>query len=472
VSAAASLRAALDRAFTPRAVAVIGASAQPEKFGYKLVEHLVTGGFPGRIYPVNPRSAAILGLQTYPALAKVPEPVDVAALLVPAEATPAAVSECAAMGVGVAVIITSGFAESSPAGARAQAEMSAVARAAGMRIVGPNCEGLVNLQGGLVLSFSQMFLGQRPGPISLVSQSGAYCGIVSSRLSRAGVGTAKIVSSGNEGDLAAVDYLEYLGEDEDTRVILLHVEGIREPRRFARVIGEVAARKPVVVNKTGRTETGRRQALSHTGAVAGNDRALASLLRQRGVVRTRHMDDFVDAGLALASAGPLGGNRVAILTVAGGLAVELADLLGEAGFAIPPLTAATRQVLDQHIPGYGTTANPVDFTGMMITRPAAVGECLAAVLDDPTIDAVAFVLTAVGDPEFARQVHARMSASPKPVVICWTAGPALAGAALEYFTQHRIPIFESTPRLVSALGALRAYWGFRLGPAFRDGGER
>ena len=135
MSAAASLRAALDRAFTPRAVAVIGASAQPEKFGYKLVEHLVTGGFPGRIYAVNPRSAAILGLQTYPALAKVPGPVDVAALLVPAEATPAAVSECAAMGVGVAVIITSGFAESSPAGARAQAEMSAVARAAGMRIV-------------------------------------------------------------------------------------------------------------------------------------------------------------------------------------------------------------------------------------------------------------------------------------------------------------------------------------------------
>jgi len=266
VSATAGPLAVLDRAFNPRTIAVIGASAQPEKFGYKLVEHLVTGGFPGRIYPVNPRSMPILGLPTYPALAEVPGPVDVAALLVPAEGTPAAVSECAAKGVSVAVIITSGFAEASPAGAQAQAGMSAVARAAGMRIVGPNCEGLVNLQGGLVLSFS--------------------------------------------------------------------------------------------------------------------------------------------------------------------------------------------------------------FTGMMITRPAAVGECLAAVLDDPTIDAVAFVLTAVGDPEFARQVHARMSASPKPVVICWTAGPALAGAALEYFTQHRIPIFESTPRLVSALGALRAYWGFRLGPAFRAGGER
>ncbi|MBI2197112.1 MAG: CoA-binding protein [Candidatus Rokubacteria bacterium] len=265
MSAAASLRAVLDRAFTPRTIAVIGASAQPEKFGYKLVEHLVKGGFPGRIYPVNPRSMPILGLPTYPALAEMPGPVDVAALLVPAEATPAAVSECAAKGVSVAVIITSGFAEASPAGAQAQAGMSAVARAAGMRIVGPNCEGLVNLQGGLVLSFS--------------------------------------------------------------------------------------------------------------------------------------------------------------------------------------------------------------FTGMMITRPAAMGECLAAVLDDPTIDAVAFVLTAVGDPEFAGQVP-RMSASPKPVVICWTAGQALAGAALEYFTEHRIPIFESTPRLVSALGALRAYWGFRLGPAFRAGGER
>lgn len=210
MSATAGPLAVLGRAFNPRTIAVIGASAQPQKFGYKLVEHLVTGGFSGRIYPVNPRSMPILGLPTYPSLAEVPGPVDVAALLVPAEATPAAVSECAAKGVSVAVIITSGFAESSPAGAQAQAGMSAVARAAGMRIVGPNCEGIVNLHGGLVLSFSQMFLGQRPGPISLVSQSGAYCGIVSSRLSRAGVGTAKIVSSGNEGDLAAVDYLEYL----------------------------------------------------------------------------------------------------------------------------------------------------------------------------------------------------------------------------------------------------------------------
>lgn len=472
MSAPADLRATLDRAFNPRTVAVIGASAQPEKFGYKLVEHLVKGGFPGRIYPVNPRARTVLGLETYPALAKVPEPVDVAALLVPAETTPVAVSECAASGVGVAVIIASGFAESSQTGARVQAEMTAVARGAGMRIVGPNCEGLVNLRTGLVLSFSQMFFDQRPGPISLVSQSGAYCGIVSSRLSRAGVGTAKIVSSGNEGDLAGVDYLEYLAEDPDTRVILLHVEGIREPRRFARVIGDVAAKKPLVVNKTGRTETGRRQALSHTGALAGNDRVLGALFRQRGVVRTRHMDELVDAGLALASAGPLRGNRVAILSVAGGLAVELSDLLGEAGFAIPPLAQATRRVLEPRIPGYGTIANPVDFTGTMITQPVAVGECLAAVLDDPAVDAVAFVLTAVGDPEFARQVHARMSASPKPVLICWTAGPALAGAALEYFTQHRIPVFESTPRLVSALGALREHWSFRLGPEFREDGQR
>ncbi len=462
------LRAALDLAFAPRSVAVIGASTNPAKFGSKIVEHLIKGGFAGRIYPVNPRGEPICGLASFPSLAEIPGAVDLAAVLVPAGQALDAVRDGAARGARVAVVIASGFAEASEEGVRTQAEMVAVARAAGMRLVGPNCEGLVNFHAGLVLSFSMMFLGQTPGPISLVSQSGAYCGIVSSRLSRAGVGAAKVVSSGNEGDLAAADYLEYLAEDPDTRVILAHLEGIRDPRRFARVIGEAAGRKPVVVNKTGRTETGRRQAAAHTGVPTGSDRALGALLRQRGVVRTRHMDELVDAGLALASQPPLHGSRVAILSMTGGLAVETADLLVEAGFDIPPLGSPAQEVLRRHVPWFGTIANPVDFTGVLMTEPRAVGECLDAVLADPGIDAVAFVLSAVGDPEFSRVVHSRILRRAKPLLICWTASRERAGEALGYFTERGVPVYESTVGLVHGLSALREYWRFRLGREFRE----
>lgn len=464
----AALRATLDLAFAPASVAVVGASANPAKFGYKLVEYLLKGGFTGRLYPINPRGEPICGLPSFPALGEVPGPVDLAALLVPAGQTLPAVSECARRGVRVAVVIASGFAEASDEGARHQEELARLAREGGMRLVGPNCEGLVNFHRSFVLSFSMMFLGQAPGPISLVSQSGAYCGIVSSRLARAGVGAAKVVSSGNEADLAAVDYLEYFGEDPDTRVILAHLEGIRDPRRFSRVLGEVAAQKPVVINKTGRTGTGRRQAASHTGALAGDDRVLGGLLRQRGVVRTRHMDELVHAGLALASQPLLRGNRVAILSTAGGLAVEMADLAGEAGFAIPTLGAAAQAVLRGHVPWFGTILNPVDFTGALITEPAAVGECLDAVLADPGIDAVAFVLTAVGDPEFSRVVHARILRSDKPILICWTAGRERAGEALGYFTERGVPVYESTAALLQGLAALREHWRFRLGPRFHE----
>jgi acyl-CoA synthetase (NDP forming) len=460
-----NVRTALDVAFAPKSVAIIGASANPTKFGYQIVENLIKGGFTGRIYPVNPRGEAICGLAPFPSLASVPGPVDLAAILLPAGQTVEAVRQCAAAGVKVAVAVAAGFAEASDEGARNQEELVAAARKVGMRLVGPNCQGLVNFHAGFILSFSIMYLGQIPGPVSLISQSGSYCGIVSSRLSRAGVGTAKVVSSGNEGDLAAVEYLAYLADDSDTRVILAHLEGVRDPRRFARVLGEVAARKPLVINKTGRTETGGRQARSHSGALASNDRVLDALLRQRGVVRTRHMDELVNAGLALASQPQLTGSRVAILSTAGGLAVEMADLLVEAGFVIPPFGRAAQEVLSRHVFWAGTIANPVDFVTPV---PEAVGKCLDAALADPGIDAVAFVLSAVRDPEFSREVHARIREGAKPVLICWTAGRERAGEALEYFTAHGVPVFESTVGLAQGLSALRDYWRFRLGAEFRE----
>ncbi|MFQ5520549.1 MAG: acetyl-CoA synthetase, partial [Candidatus Methylomirabilia bacterium] len=366
------------------------------------------------------------------------------------------------------VIISSGFGESSPAGQAQQDQMVAVARGAGLRLVGPNCEGVVNIRGGLVLSFSMMFHGLRAGPISIVSQSGAYCGVLARRLHRGGAGPAKVISSGNEADLKAVDYLEYLAGDPETSVIGAHLEGIWEPRRFADRIGEIASRKPLVINKTGRTEVGRRQTASHTGALAGNDRVIDALLRQRAVVRTHHLDQMVDALLTLASQPPLTGMRVAILSSAGGMAVELSDLLTEAGFSIPPLAPVTEEALRAHIPAFGTVTNPVDFTGALIGSPAGVGECLQAVLTDPGIDAVILVITAVRDPAFSGVVLEARQRTKKPLLVCWTAGTEVAGPALERLVSAEMAVYESPLRAVQGLEALARHWRFRLGADFMD----
>lgn len=465
----ADSRAALEVAFAPRSVAIVGASANPAKFGYRIVDNLIKGGYTGRIYPVNPRTEPICGLTTYPSLEQVPRPVDVAVLFVPADQTLQVIRQCGPAGVRVAVVIAAGFAEQSAEGARNQEVLLAAAREAGVRLVGPNCQGIVNFQGGMLLSFSLMYPGLSPGPVSLISQSGSYSGIVCARLAGAGVGIAKVISSGNEADLLAVDYLDYLAGDADTRVILAHLEGVREPRRFARVLREVSAIKPVVVNKTGRTETGRRQAMSHSAALAGNHRVLDALVRQCGAVGTNYLDQLVSAALALASQPPLPGNRVVVLSTAGGLAVEMADLLVESGFAIPPLSPEAGEMMRRHVPSYGTVANPVD---LMNPTPRQVGDCLDAALADPGMDAVCCVMSAFRDPEFSREIHARLSGNTKPVLICWTAGRDRAGEALEYFTARGVPVFESTLGIVQGLAALRDYWRFRLGDKFREEGVR
>lgn len=452
---APALRAALDRALAPRAVAVLGASARPDKLGHRVVDGLLRGGFTGAVHPVNPRGGTVCGLPAARSLAAVPGPVDAAVLAVPAAAALEAVRACAARGVAVAVVIASGFAEASVEGARLQAALTTAARAGGLRLVGPNCEGLVDLHRRLVLSFNPAFVGQRPGPVSIVSQSGACCAVVASGLTRAGLGAARIVSSGNEGDLAAVDYVEYLADDRDTRAILLHVETVRRPARLVRAVA--ACRTPVVVSLAGRTGPGRRQARRHSGARAGTRRPIDAALRAAGAVLVQSMDELVDAALALATQPSLGGRRVAVLSSAGGLAVEAADLLDEAGFALPALGAATRAALDRHVPSYGSTGNPVDFTvGLSLPAPV-LDQGLAAVLADPAIDAVALLLTALHGREAGRLLAARVAASPKPVLVGCPGDPDRGGAGRRALCEAGVPVFDSTARLVRGLAALRAH---------------
>lgn len=457
--------------FSPKSVAVIGASANPSKFGYQILQLLQNEGFEGRIYPVNARYEHIMGLRCYGSLADLPEAPDVAVVVVPAEQVLASVRECVRRGVKGVVVIASGFAEAGDAGKALQNELRQIVAGSNTRVVGPNCEGLINVSSRMVLSFSPMFAGLRPGPVSIVSHSGAYCGVVAQRMCRSGVGLAKIISAGNEVDLTATDYLEYLADDQETKVVLAYLEEIRKPMEFKRLIGRLTRKKPVVIHKAGRTEAGKKAVASHTGALAGSDQVVSALFRQSGVVRAKSITSLIDAGLGLATQPLARGNRVAILSGAGGLAVDTAELCIEAGLSIPVLSSRTQQKLAAILPYFAAVSNPVDMTTVVLSDPPAVGEALATVLEDPGIDAVLFVLTLARDRKFAEVVYETIQRYDKPVLVGWTAGVEVAPDPINYLMEKGVPIFDSPERLRTAIQAVIQYSRYRLGEEFIMDGQ-
>lgn len=446
----------------PTSIAVIGASRNPVKFGYQIIETLVSEGYTGRVYPINPGTESICGLKCYSSIIEVPEPVDVAVIVVPAEQVLRSCQDCAAQGVKAVVIIASGFAEAGAKGQARESSLAELAKTTGMRIVGPNCEGVLNLHARMVLSFSAMFRGLKAGPVSIVSHSGGYCGIVSRRLQNYGVGVSKVISSGNETDLRAVDYLEYLAEDQDTKVIACYMEQIREPRRFMDVARNVTRRTPIVINKTGRSEIGKKAAASHTASLAGSDRVVDAVFKQVGVVRVYDLQELIDAAAALGTQPLMKGRRVGILSGTGGLAVEMADLCVEGGLEVPDLSETTKNELSKLIPYFGFTFNPVDMTGVILSQPEAVGKALQVVVDDEKIDAVAFIITIARQVEFAQEIYEVVKRSPKPVLICWTGGREVTPEPVEYLMSRGVPIYDTPVRVRDALKALAAYSRYRL----------
>jgi acetate---CoA ligase (ADP-forming) len=456
----------LDSIFNPETVAVIGASSNPHKFGYRTIESLKDGNYDGRIYPINPNVEEILGLHCYTSVRKLPEVPDLAAILVPASQVIDTVRDCTKAGIKGVAIISSGFAEVGERGKLLQTELKRIASDSGIKVIGPNCEGFVNVNASLTLSFSSMFREIKSGPISIVSQSGAYCGIVAHRISKSGLGLAKIVSSGNEADLAAIDYFSYLADDPETEVIVAYLEEIRKPTAFKERIAEIAKKKPVIIQKAGRTDVGKKAAVSHTGALAGSDKVVSALFRQTGVLRVKHIGELIDSALSLASQPLMRGNRIAVLSGAGGLAVETAELCAESGFSLPPLNDSTQGKLSQLLPYFAVSSNPVDMTGAIISDPGAVGRALELVLEDPNIDAILLVLTIAQSAEFAQTIHETMQCYEKPVLVCWTAGLEITPEPIGYLMQKGVPLFDSPDRLKTAITALSSYSQYLLGPSF------
>ena len=450
---------ALDVLFNPRSIAVVGASRTKGKLGQAVLALLKKNGYGGKIIPVNPSGGEIEGLQAVRSLDEIEGAVDVVVLATPVGIALDALEACKALDVKMVVGVTSGFSEAGDDGHENEARLRRIMHDAPFYLIGPNCEGVVKPSADLQLTFSPMFDGLRPGPVAMISQSGALAGLMALRLGERGVGINAIVSSGNETDLTAADLLDYLGNDPETRVVLCYVEELREGRRFVEAARRLTdAGKHVVAVKGGRSRAGSRAVQSHTGAMAGDDRVISAIFRETGVLRARESVAAVDAVTALAAGRKPAGKRVGIISVTGGLGVEMTDLAESAGFDVPVLAETTQTALSQYVPFYGSVTNPVDLTGVVLANPTYVGRCLEAVAADPGVDIAIAIVTFVPDQLFIEALAEAYEKTDKPVLIIWT-GSARSDASDEAFRERAVPVYDSPARAASGLAALMAMQG-------------
>jgi acetyltransferase len=405
-------------------VAVLGASRNPGKLGHRLFQNLLAPGFTGEVYPVNPSGEAILGRDAVPRVEELPRGLDLALVSLPASAVLPAVRTLGARGCRICVILASGFGEIGREGRAVQDEIEAIARTTGMRIVGPNCMGVVNVPGRLNASYF-WDVPRQPGGISFVSQSGAYGGLFFREVRDRSLGVAKFLSIGNQCDLGFAECLAWLADDPDTRVVGVFVEGLRDGRAFVAAARRLARAKPVVALKGGRADAGRRAAGSHTGSLAGAWEIYRAAFAAAGVVAVDETEELFDAIAALdaQAARPPRDRAVAILTISGGPSVVAADAAEAAGLRVPALPEARRAALRAHLPSFGADGNPIDMTPQM--EPGGFGPSVRLVLDAPEVSGAVAIDIGLDRPEYADALAAAQLATDKPVVACTVDTPEM-----------------------------------------------
>ncbi|MBI4608924.1 MAG: acetate--CoA ligase family protein [Candidatus Rokubacteria bacterium] len=454
-------REAVRRLLSPSSVAVVGASRDLAKVGGRLINFLTRHDYPGKIFAVNPRGEAIGPIPTVKSVQELPEPVDLACIVVPAEACEETIRACGARGVSSAIIFTSGFAEAG--NDAAERRLVEAGRAAGVRFCGPNCLGVLNPEARFFASFSGA-LNMPPlagGEIAYVSQSGALGGSFLTRLWDRGIAVSRFVSVGNQADLDMADYVDALVDDPAAKVIVLFLEGVVDGRKLCRALARAReAGKPVVVYKAGRTREGAAAIRSHTGALAGDDAVYSAALRQSGALRVADMSALFEAAVALAWQPPPRGPRVGIISTSGGACGILADECHRYGFEVPELPEATRKRVEAEIPGFGVSRNPIDVTAQMLARPSMFRSTLGILAEEPGIDAILLMLTTLTDPlaeQVAEDVAAAVRGLTKPVLMGWIVTPSLARKGMARIIEAKIPLYDSPERVVLALHAL-AEW--------------
>ena len=463
-------RAALRLALAPRSIAVIGASDNPHKIGGRPLAYLARFGFRGAVYPINPSRAEVQGARCFKGLHDLPEAPDVAIVALAGDAAIAAVDDCAQAGVALCIVMSSGFGEVDAQGKLREQAMTERARALGMRIVGPNSQGLANFGSGAVASFSTMFTEVAPldGPLGIISQSGAMSVIPYGLLRARGIGVRHAHATGNDCDVSVCELACVVAEDPDLRLLLLYLEGIPDPWHLAEAARVARGRSlPIVALKAGRSAAGQEAALSHTGALANEDRTVDAFLAEHGIWRAQSMVDLVDTTQLYLKGWKPRGRRLVAISNSGAVCVLTADAASDADMPLEPLAPATQAELKAILPGFATTKNPVDLTAALLTNSGLFSAILPPIARDPAADAFLIGIAVAGtgyDVEaFARDTARFAADTGKPLVV---AAPQLSVA--DRFKALGLAVYPTEGEAVRALGQFLSHAELQQAVAMRD----
>lgn len=453
----------LQHFFNPSSVAVVGASQNPAKIGYKILNNIVQYDYGGSVYPINPKAQEILGLKAYPDLTSVPSKIDLAVIALPAPAVMDVLKQCGKKGIDSIVVISAGFKETGPEGAHLEEDLAMQAKELGIRVVGPNCLGIIDTTSSLNASFAAGM--PLAGHIGFFSQSGALCVAILDWALGENVGFSRFVSLGNKMDISETEVMLSMGRDENTRVILGYLESIEDGPRFMKAAREVSKTKPIIIIKSGTTSAGAKAASSHTGALAGSDHAYRAAFKQSGVIRAESMQSLFAYAMAFASQPLPKGPSLAIITNSGGPGILAADACDRSSLHLTPIRKETADRLREFLPPTASVYNPIDIIGDATLE--RYEKTLEVVLKDDLLHAVLilFAPTAAVDAEaVARGIVKLSKDADKPIITAFMGEKAVRGAR-KIFQDHNIPTYDYPDDAISALDAMLSYRRWREKPA-------
>ena len=466
----------LSRFLNPRGIAIVGASNDLSRIGGQPIKMLTQFGYKGQIYPINPKYQDIIGLKCYPSVAEVPQPCDLAIIALAAHLVPGVIEECGKAGIRFAIVLSAGFSEVGGDGVGLQEKLIAAVKSSGVRVMGPNCLGMINMKDGIRAGFggTLMLNTLRAGNIAMVTQSGGFGFGVVAIASHYGVGFNYALSTGNEADLTALDWLEYVIEQPEVEMVVTFIEGVAEGWRLLR-LGERALQlgKPILVWKVGNTDVGKQAATSHTARLTAGYELYKTAFRMGGFIEVRDIDDLVDIAKAFRTKKLPKSNRVGVITLSGGAGVLMADRCVEAGLTLPPLSDTTAANLREFVAAFATVANPVDATPQGYNDHfASYNRLIGEVLKDPNIDQV--IARAPRGPAakiWSQNFVELLKTTDKPVYVNWPTSPDDNAAELKYLEENNVPVMMAPGRSAVAMAAVTEF-GLRYRAYQAEGGQK
>lgn len=453
----------LEAIFAPKSVAVIGASPEPSRLGHQVLKNIVENGYQGHIYPIHPRASTILDLPAYPSVLDVPDPIDQAVIVIPSQFVLEVVEQCGQKGIKGLIVITAGFKEVGGQGKELERQLLDMVQRYDMRMVGPNCLGVIDTVSKLNASFAALM--PNDGKIAFMSQSGALCTAILDWSKPQGMGFSRFVSLGNKADVDEVALLQAWNEDPHSRVILAYLEGISDGTGFIEAARKITRNTPVIAIKSGVTEAGTRAASSHTGSLTGSESAYEAAFAQSGIIRSRTMNELFDLARLFAYQPLLKGNQIAIVTNAGGPGIIATDAAERSGaITMARFTTETLERLQRDLPPTANVFNPVDVIGD--ARSDRYRVAISATLDDPNVHGLAVLLTpqaGTDTEEIARVIAEQAKAHDKPVVTSFMGAMSL-GPSLDILNHEHIPNYNFPERAVQSLAAMARYVAMRQQP--------